>query len=218
MYLAEISLRFDGYMEGPVRLVLSAVRNKLFLFGCLVEVSLLLPAVMLTFSLGQPLFGNLHWRLRDFGLGLVASLPLLALFFWLLHSSLPALERIGQFLEDRVRPIFGEWALWQLATIALLAGVCEEMFFRSALQGGLARHIGTIPALAAASVIFGVFHLVTKTYAVIAIFTGAYFGVLWLAVENLLVPITTHAVYDFVALVYFLRVHVRQPKVARTEG
>jgi len=28
MYLAEISLRFDGYMEGPVRLVLSAVRKK----------------------------------------------------------------------------------------------------------------------------------------------------------------------------------------------
>jgi uncharacterized protein len=212
-----IPSRFDVYMEGPVRLVLCAVRNKLFLFGCLVEVSLLLPAVLLTFSLGQLPFGNLHWRWRDFGLGLVASLPLLVLFFWLLHSSLPALERIGQFLEDRVRPIFGEWALWQLATIALLAGVCEEVFFRSALQGGLARHIGTIPALAAASVIFGVFHLVTKTYAVIAIFIGAYLGVLWLAVENLLAPITTHAVYDFVALVYFLKAHVRQPKAARTE-
>ena len=193
------------------------MRNKLFLFGCLVEVSLLLPAVMLAFPLGQPLFGNLQWRPRDFGLGLAASLPLLVLFYWLLHSSLPALERIGEFLEARVRPIFGEWALWQLATIALLAGVCEEVFFRSVLQGGLARHIGTIPALAVASVIFGVFHLVTKTYAVIAILIGAYLGVLWLAVENLLAPITTHAVYDFVALVHFLRAHVRQPKAPRTK-
>ena len=165
--------------------------------------------------LGQPLFGNLQWCLRDFWLGILASLPLLALFFWLLHSSLPALERIGEFLEARVRTVFEPWAIWQLAVISLLAGVCEEVFFRSVFQGGLARHIGTIPALVVASVIFGCFHLVTKTYAAIATLIGAYLGVLRLATENLLAPITTHAVYDFVALVYFLRAHVRQHRAAR---
>ena len=123
---------------------------------------------MLAFLLGQPLFGNLQWCLRDFWLGILASLPLLALFFWLLHSSLPALERIGEFLEARVRTLFEPWAIWQLAVISLLAGVCEEVFFRSVFQGGLARHIGTIPAVVVASVIFGCFHLVTKTYAVVA--------------------------------------------------
>ena len=93
--------------------------------------------------------------------------------------------------------------------------MCEEVFFRSVFQGGLARHIGTIPALVVASVIFGCFHLVTKTYAAIATLIGAYLGVLRLATENLLAPITTHAVYDFVALVYFLRAHVRQHRAAR---
>jgi hypothetical protein len=72
--------------------------------------------------LGQPLFGNLQWGLRDFWLGILASLPLLALFFWLLRSSLPALERIGEFLEARVRTVFEPWAIWQLAVISLLAG------------------------------------------------------------------------------------------------
>ena len=97
----------------------------------------------------------------------------------------------------------GAVLLWQLAVISLLAGVCDqEVFFRSVFQGGLATHIGAIPALVA-SVIFGFFHLVTKTYAVIATLIGAYLGVLWLAAGNLLAPITTHAVYDFVALVYF---------------
>jgi uncharacterized protein len=95
--------------------------------------------------------------------------------------------------------------------------VCAEVFFRSVLQGGLATHFGTIPALAVASVIFGCFHFVTKTYAVIATLIGAYLGILWLAAGNLLVPITTHAVYDFVALVYFLKAHVRQRRAARTK-
>jgi membrane protease YdiL (CAAX protease family) len=105
--------------------------------------------------------------------------------------------------------------MWQLAVISLLAGVCEEVFFRSVIQGGLARHIGTISALALASVIFGVFHLVTKTYALIAALIGAYLGILWIVVGNLLAPVATHAVYDFVALAYFLRAHVRQRRVAR---
>jgi len=94
----------------------------------------------------QPLFGNLQWCLRDFWFGILASLPLLVLFLWLLHSSLPPFERIGEFLEAYVRTVFEPWAIWQLAVISPLAGVCEEAFFRSVFQGGLARHIGTIPA------------------------------------------------------------------------
>jgi membrane protease YdiL (CAAX protease family) len=186
---------------------LSAVRNRWFLFGCAVELSLLFVGAALAFLLGQPLFGDLRWSVRDLWLGILASLPLFVLFFCLLHSSLPAFERIGEFLEVHVRPVFESWAIWQLAVISLLAGVCEEVFFRSVFQGGLARYIGTIPALVVASVVFGCFHLVTKMYAVIATLIGAYLGVLWLVAGNLLAPITTHAVYDFVALTYFLRAH-----------
>lgn len=162
---------------------------------------------MLAFLLGQPLFGDLRWSLRDLWLGILASLPLLALYFWLLHSSLPAFKRIGEFLETHVRAVFESWSIWQLVVISLLAGVCEEVFFRSLFQGGLAGYIGAIPALVVASVVFGYFHLVTKTYAVVATLIGVYLGVLWLTAGNLLAPITTHAVYDFVALTYFLRVH-----------
>ena len=186
------------------------MRNHLFLVGCVVELSLLFAGAMLAFLLGQPLLGDLRWSLGDVWLGIVASVPLLALFFWLLRSSLPALKRIGEFLDVHVRTAFEPWAIWQLAVISLLAGVCEEVFFRGVLQGGLARHIGTIPALAVSSVVFGLFHLVTKTYAVIATLIGAYLGVLWLAAGNLLAPIAAHAVYDLVALIYFLRAHVRR--------
>ena len=57
---------------------------------------------------------------------------------------------------------------------------------------------------------FGLAHSVTRTYAILATIIGLYFGWLWLATGNLLVPITTHAVYDFLALVYFVRIRARE--------
>jgi uncharacterized protein len=53
--------------------------------------------------------------------------------------------------------------------------------------------------------VFGAAHLLTWTYAIIAAFIGAYLGLLWIWTGNLMTPMITHAVYDFVALVYFLR-------------
>ena len=48
-------------------------------------------------------------------------------------------------------------------------------------------------------------HLVTVEYALITAFIGAYLGALYLTSGNLLVPIVTHAVYDFLALFYLFR-------------
>ena len=89
----------------------------------------------------------------------------------------------------------------------LIAGISEEAFFRGAIQGSLADRVGVVLALVLASVLFGAFHLLTWTYAIIAAFIGAYLGLLWIWTGNLLTPMITHAVYDFAALVYFLRVY-----------
>ena len=62
-------------------------------------------------------------------------------------------------------------------------------------------------ALVMASLLFGAFHLLTWTYAIIAAFIGAYLGLLWIWTGNLLTPMITHAVYDLAALVYFFRVY-----------
>ena len=61
-------------------------------------------------------------------------------------------------------------------------------------------------ALVMASLLFGAFHLITWTYAIIGAFIGVYLGLLWIWTGNLLTPMITHAVYDFMALVYFLRI------------
>ena len=109
-------------------------------------------------------------------------------------------------MESSLRPLFGNWSIVQLAIISLCAGISEEAFFRGAIQGSLADRFGLVMALVLASMAFGAAHLITWTYAIIAAFIGAYLGLLWIWTGNLLTPMITHAAYDFVALVYFLRV------------
>ena len=55
------------------------------------------------------------------------------------------------------------------------------------------------------AVIFGLLHALTLTYSILAACMGLYFGVVWLATGNMLVPVAAHAIYDFIALLYFLR-------------
>ncbi len=63
---------------------------------------------------------------------------------------------------------------------------------------------GAWTGLAVASVVFGLLHAVTPTYAVLAALIGVYLGGLWQVTGNILTPIVTHALYDFLLLVYLL--------------
>ncbi len=148
---------------------------------------------------------DLHWRLEDVLIGIVASIPPFVFFLWTLKSNLRVFSRHRYLFGSLLRPIFGTWSILQLAIISLLAGICEEALFRWAIQGSLAEHVGGPLALVLASVLFGAVHPLTWTYAIIATLIGAYLGVLWVWTGNLLTPMVTHTVYDFLALLYFLR-------------
>lgn len=91
--------------------------------------------------------------------------------------------------------------------ISLVAGISKEASFRGAIQGSLADHVGLGIALVMASLLFGAFHLITWTYAIIAALIAVYLGSLWIWTGNLMVPMITYAVYEFAALVYFLRMY-----------
>jgi membrane protease YdiL (CAAX protease family) len=180
-------------------------RHRSFALACIIESMLGLMAYVLGWILNQPLFRDLAWNLPDAALGAAASIPLFGLFWWTLRSSLKSLARIRRFLEEFVRPFFGQWALWQLALISLLAGLGEECLFRRLIQGGLTDCLGPALAIAIASGLFGGLHLVTRAYGVIATLVGIYLGTLYFLCGNLLTPIVAHALYDFAALIYFLR-------------
>jgi membrane protease YdiL (CAAX protease family) len=95
-----------------------------------------------------------------------------------------------------------------LGVLSLLAGFGEEMLFRAVVQGAAAHRIGIWSAWVVASLLFGLMHAVTPTYVVLATLAGLYLGGVWLLTENLTVVIVAHAFYDFLALIYMLRVKI----------
>jgi len=155
--------------------------------------------------LASPPLDRTHADLRDFGLGLAATLPLLLGFWVCLHWPIPPLARIKRLSEEFIRPLFCGCTILDLAAISLVAGIGEEMLFRGVIQGVAGRWLGTGFGLVIASVLFGLLHLITPTYALLATACGVYFGVLVLLTDNLIVVIVPHALYDFIALTYLVR-------------
>jgi uncharacterized protein len=183
----------------------SARAREWFYFGCFIEVLVGVAAWVVALITGVPLLGDLSLESRIAIWSIPATVPLLAAFGWMLRATFRPLAEIRDWLEMAFIPILTRWSWVQVAVISVLAGVCEELFFRSVLQGGLAGLTGPVPALLIASVTFGLFHLVTRAYAVLATLMGVYLGWIWIVSGNLLAPMIVHALYDFAALMWFRR-------------
>jgi membrane protease YdiL (CAAX protease family) len=170
-------------------------------------------AVVLGWMLGYPPADTIQWTLAAAGWGVAAALPMLAALALCVWFPVGPLAEIGRVVDELLVPLFRGCALWQLALIAALAGLGEEMLFRGVIQEAIAGWVGppwgVWIGLAAASILFGLLHPITAAYAALAGAIGFYLGWLWIATGNLLVPITAHAVYDFIALVYMVK--LRKP-------
>jgi membrane protease YdiL (CAAX protease family) len=128
------------------------------------------------------------------------------LFFLMSHWPLGPLRRIQRFSEEVIRPLMAPCSLLDLFGIALLAGLGEEMLFRGVIQELFSRWFNVWIGLIVGSLLFGAMHSITFTYALLAALMGVYLGVVWLyADHNLLVVVISHALYDFVVLVWLLR-------------
>lgn len=124
------------------------------------------------------------------GWGLAAAGPML--LFYLVSERIPwePLQRVQQLLVNLLGPSLRACRWDQLALVAALAGIAEEVLFRGVLQPRM--------GLAASNVLFGLAHAVTPTYVVLAFGLGVYLGALasWV---DLFAAIVAHGVYDFVA-------------------
>jgi len=161
---------------------------------------------------------HFSWDVIDALLGVAACIPLVAVFLFLMWCPIGALSSFKRALEEFIRPIFGGCTLWELAAVSLAAGVGEEILFRGVLQQAFSRWLGPWIGVGVASLLFGALHPFSWGYVLIASIFGLYLGFCWIASGNLLVPVVTHGLYDFLALAYLLRVHASASKADSPNG
>lgn len=154
----------------------------------------------------------------DLGIGVVASLPMLAavaLMMRIPHESIRAIKRLADVptMKALLSLTHGE-----LLVLSLCAGIGEELAFRgcllpwlTAFRDASGQFVNTfevgdsfataVPSLLFAAVLvssigFGMLHPITKLYVVVASLMGVYFAALLIMTDSLLVPIVAHAAYD----------------------
>lgn len=156
-------------------------------------------------------FGTIP-TLTHLGLGILGCLPLFILNYTLfgpLSHKVPALRSCFEFKDKVVKPLADQLNVFDSFVVAVSAGFGEELFFRGVLQNEF--------GIVLASILFSVLHFgpsVTK-YVFIAFLycvIGAYFGILYEKAQTLWVPIITHSIYDFIALLY-MRYLYRSPRM-----
>lgn len=178
-----------------------------------VQGGIALAAVVVGWLLGYPPGDAVVWHWDAALWGLVAALPLLVLFGTCLWVPWKPLRDVLRLLDQLLAPLIQQHGLLDIALLSALAGLSEEMLFRGVLQRAMA---GADPsplrqwiALGIAAALFGFAHNITRAYALLATLAGAYLGWLWIATGNILVPAIAHALYDFLALVYLVRIRRR---------
>ena len=116
------------------------------------------------------------------------------------------IQQIREFMRDTLGPLLSRCRSIDLLLLAILAGLCEEVLFRGFLFAYVWQFNQSL-AVIVCNLAFGLAHLVTPLYAFLAAIAGLYLTAL-LAVDpspNLLLPITAHAAYDFVAFLIIVR-------------
>ncbi|GAB7009265.1 CPBP family intramembrane glutamic endopeptidase [Halorubrum trueperi] len=96
--------------------------------------------------------------------------------------------------------------LVMIAVSLLIVGPVEEVLFRGVVQGGLRRAFDAIPAIALASLAFGLVHLPSVSgttperwaYVAVVVALGCVLGALYERTDNVLVPGLAHGVYNAV--------------------
>jgi uncharacterized protein len=137
--------------------------------------------------------------------GILATLPLLLVLVALMRLRWEPMQELRKLVREIVVPMF-EGAGWlQIAIVAALAGVGEELLFRGVVQEAISARFSVWLGLASASILFGLAHPISKAYGFFAAGMGLYLGLLAIVTDNLLAPIIAHGLYDFVALLWVLR-------------
>lgn len=144
---------------------------------------------------GIPSLSDLLWTVG----GVVALFIALALLSWVVNIF--GME-VAQNQVETIGSAHPEMLLYMIPLAYLVIGPGEELLFRGAVQGVLRRAYAPVPAIAIASALFGVAHIMALsgpgklTYILVAILLGAILGGIYEWTENLVVPALVHGTYN----------------------
>ena len=200
--------------------------DQVFLSAALFELALAALALFLGWAIGPsaretiPKFAvdELWPIVSSILLGCIAAGPILLFVEVIRRIPWEPIRELERLTDDGMLRSLLELRPLELIMISLCAGIGEELLFRGWLMYWLANLIGLAEfsgvgtswlalgiALVASSLVFGLFHPITKLYIFLAALMGLYFGGLLLYTGNLLVPIAAHATYDAVQLILTAR-------------
>jgi uncharacterized protein len=195
--------------------------------AALFEGSLVFVALSLGWMLSLAPLATFRVTPRAVALGLAAVGPMLVLLALCVSVPRRPFSDVLGVADETLLPWFRSCNVVELAALSLLAGLGEEMLFRGIVQEYLSQYFDRALIEWAASeqwaawlailltaIVFGLLHAVNWSYALMAAVVGLYLGWLWLASGNLLVPVTAHAAYDFLALVYLIKLRKPRQSVA----
>ncbi len=162
-------------------------------------------AIGLGFFLGTPIGPQLTWSINDIFVGIIATLPLALFLRWFSQTPQPILAGFRQSQIKFFSEIGFEFTQPRIIIMSIAAGISEELLFRGVFQSWIDGFAPAMIAVVVSNIIFGLLHMRTALYAIIAGLVGVYLGVIYIYTDNLLVPMVTHGLYDFFALIYTAR-------------
>ena len=191
--------------------------RSVFLWGIILEGMLVIIAILVSYLYdGKPLLNPIRFDLEGLGMGIAATLPMVAYFAFSLSRfgrNIAALKKIYELLRDMLSRAIIEMPTWQIIALGMSAGIGEECLFRGVLQRvfeGWMPELNTIltpqvNAILITGFIFGLLHAFTPAYFILATAISIYLGFLANYTGNLLPPILAHGLYDVVVLLLLKR-------------
>ena len=174
-----------------------------------IEGGLAVLAIVIGYLCGFSPAKTFSWSFQAVVLGFVATIPMLVVFVFLDRSTFLPFQKIQILVRSFIRTFFGKCSKAQIFLICILAGIGEELFFRGLLQAGIAHWLGgsfgLICGIVISTLLFGMLHLITLAYGVITVLFSFYFAALFLYSDNILVPMITHALYDYCVVRFIMR-------------
>lgn len=111
----------------------------------------------------------------------------------------------GRFSREIVTPLCRAMTLRVAIVVAVLSGVCEELFFRGTLNALISAHLGTAASCILTSFLFAGVHFIgnfTRYGAMLPLYTamGMYLWSVHYVSGSLATAAVTHGVYNFVVI------------------